>query len=182
MSEEMWRSLIEGELYRDKLLEAFGDQVETSEQQIMGNYILVQGPVTATALLDRLEAGETFEDLVQEIQADESAVPPARTGLFDWSSLETIRQRFGEEFANVAFNTAAGDYARLPIPLADDQFYLAFVEGNEVRELSDFQIEQKRSELFQAWLDEQKLGEGIVYGAWRPYIPREPSLQDALAQ
>jgi hypothetical protein len=163
-------------------LEAFGDQVDTSEQQITGSYILAQGPLTATALLDRLEAGESFEELVQEIEADESAVPTARTGRLDWSPLETVRQRFGEEFANVAFNTAAGDYARLPIPAANEQFYLTFVEGNEVRELSDFQIEQKRNERFQEWLDEQKLGEGIVYGAWRPYIPREPTLEDALAQ
>jgi parvulin-like peptidyl-prolyl isomerase len=178
MSEQVWRSMIEGELYREKLLEVFGAEVETEVQQVQGRYIVTQDQETAEALLARLEAGETFEALEQEIEADESEEPKARTGRFDWSPLGVIQQRFGEEFAAIVFNTSAGQYANQVISgTTGDQFYLVYVEGNETRELADYLIDQQRSDLFQSWLDEQKLGDGIVYGDWRLYIPREPSIQ-----
>jgi hypothetical protein len=178
MSEQAWRSMIEAELHREKLLEAFGAEVETDVQQVQGRYIVTQDQETAEALLARLEAGEGFEALEQEIEADESAEPAARTDRFDWAPLGVVQQRFGEEFAAIVFNTSAGQYANQVIPsTTGDQFYLVFVEGNETRELADYLIDQQRSDLFQSWLDEQKLGDGIVYGDWRPYIPREPSLQ-----
>lgn len=177
MPEELWRAMIEGALYSEKLLEAFGAEVETNVQQIKGSYIAAQDLETAQALLSRLEAGETFEALTEEIDADESEEPTARTGLFDWSPLDIMRQRFGEEFANLAFNTSAGDYVRFPIPATEEQFYLVYVEGKQVRELDDYLIEQRKYDLFQSWLDEEKLDEGIVYGNWREYIPLEPSLE-----
>jgi parvulin-like peptidyl-prolyl isomerase len=178
MSEQAWRSMIEGELYRDKLLEAFGAEVETNVQQVKGRYIVTQDRETADALLARLEAGETFEALEQEIDADQSEEPQARTGSFDWSPLGVVQQRFSETFATIVFNTSAGQYAGEVIPdTTGEQFYLVYVEGNEIRELAAYLIEQQRNDLFQTWLDEQKLGDGIVYGDWRPYIPREPSIQ-----
>jgi hypothetical protein len=127
--------------------------------------------------LARLEAGETFEALEEEIDADESEEPTARTSSFSWSPRDSVQERFGEEFARVAFDTSAGEYAREVIASIDEQFYLILVEGNETRELADYQIEQQLQELFQGWLDEEKLGDGIVYGNWSAYIPREPSLQ-----
>ena len=36
MTEAMWRSMIEGALYRDKLLDAFGEEVETNVQHVKG--------------------------------------------------------------------------------------------------------------------------------------------------
>jgi parvulin-like peptidyl-prolyl isomerase len=172
MSEEMWRSMVEGQLYYEKLLETF--EPETVVQQVKGNYILTQDRETADALLAQLEAGRTFEELMEEIEADESEEPAARAGSFDWSHLELIIQRFNNEFAVVSFNTEAGRYSREPILATGDQFYLVYIEGNEERELSDYYIEQKRQELFETWLDQQKREGDIVYGDWNMYVPLEP--------
>jgi parvulin-like peptidyl-prolyl isomerase len=174
MSEEQWRSMVEGQLYSEKLLEAFGAEIETEVQQIKGSYIAAREQETARALWDRLDAGETFEALVEEIQADESEEPVAQADLFDWLPLGIIQEQLGTEFAAVAFNTDAGHYARGPILAADGQYYLVYVEENEVRELTDYLLEQQRQEHLQSWLDQEKLGDGIVYSDWRDYIPREP--------
>jgi parvulin-like peptidyl-prolyl isomerase len=176
MSEEMWRAMIEGELYRQKLVEAFGMEAETNVPQIKGRYIVAEDQAAADTLLARLSAGETFEDLEGEVDADDSEAPPARTGSFDWSPEEIIRQRFSDEFADAAFATRPGDPVLDIIPSFDGRFYLILVEGNETRELPDYLVEQQRQGLFLSWLDEQKLGEGIMYGNWREYIPRDPSL------
>lgn len=176
MSEAAWRASVEEDLYRQALLEAFGAEIETNVQQIKGSYIFAQERETADALLARLGAGATFAALVAEIQADESEEPAAFAGNFSWSSVESIQQRVGEEFAAAAFSLTAGSYAPEPIPTADGQFYLVYVEESEVRELASYQVDQRRQELFQEWLDQAKTGDGIVYGNWRDYIPLEPSL------
>jgi hypothetical protein len=163
-------------LYSQKLLEAFGAEVETSAQQIEGSYITAQDQETAETFLSRLEAGETFEALVTEIQADESESPVARAGRFSWSPVENIEGRFGKEFATVAFETSAGSYTQSVVSTSDGLFYLIYVQGNEVRELADYVVEQRGQEAYQNWLDEQEQGDGIVYGDWHPYIPHEPSL------
>jgi hypothetical protein len=175
MTEEMWRSMIEGSLLREKLVETFADQVEPSVLQIQGRYIASQTKETVDAYFARLEAGESFDALEQEVQADDSETPAARVGNFDWSTVGGLRDRFGDAFSTVAANTDAGNYAREVVQGLTGQFYLVYVDGKEVRELTDTQKEQQRSELFQAWLDEQKQGEGIVYGNWRDYIPLDPS-------
>ena len=176
MSEELWRSMVEGQLLRDKLFELFATEVETNVQQIQGRYIVAQEQPTADGFMARLNAGESFEKLAEEIEADQSEEPAAITGRFDWSPAGIIQSRFGEDFAKVALNTSAGQYAREVITGSDGQFYLVLVEGNETRELADYYIEQQQEEEFQSWLDQQKQGEGVVYGDWRPYIPLEPSL------
>ncbi|MGD9099061.1 MAG: peptidyl-prolyl cis-trans isomerase, partial [Anaerolineae bacterium] len=172
MSEEMWRSTIEGQLYYERLLETF--EPEPIVQQIKGDYIVAQDRETAEALLAQLEAGQTFEELMEEVEADESEEPAARVGSFDWSHLALIVQRFSDEFAVVAFNTEAGRYARQPILATGNQFYLVYIEGNEERELADYYIEQQRQELFETWLDQQKRESNIVYGDWNMYVPLEP--------
>lgn len=176
LSEEQLRSMIGGELYRESLLNAYSGEVETNVQQVKGRYLVTDDQETADSLLARLDAGEAFEALEQELDADESEDPIARSGNFDWSPLGVVQQRFGDEFAAAAFNTNEGQHVQSVILSFNGQLYLIFVEGNEVRELPDYLIEQQRQELFQAWLDEQKLGDGIEYGNWRPYIPREPTL------
>jgi hypothetical protein len=176
MSEEHWRALIEGDLYRQKLLETFDDQVEPNALHATGRYISAQDKETIGELLTRLEAGEDFKSLEEEIEADESEEPAARVGSFDWSPIGVLSDRFGEAFSAGVADTDAGNYIGEAVQSLAERYYLVFVEEKEVRELADYLKEQQRDESFQAWLDEAKLGEGIVYGNWRDYIPREPSL------
>jgi hypothetical protein len=177
MSEEGWRSMIEDELYRNKLLEVFGADIETNVLHATGQYISTQEQETADAFLSRLEAGETFEDLVEEIQADESEEPVARANSFNWTPVTLMNQSFGEPFAAAVISTDPDHYyAEEAIPSLDGRFYLVFVEGKENRDLADYLVEQQRREVFDTWLEGEKQGEGVVYYDWREYIPREPSL------
>jgi len=175
MTEEQWRSMIEGVLYRERLLEAFGAEVESNILQAKGSYIVARDLATADELLGRLDAGDTFETLAEEIDADESEEPTARTGSFDWSPATILSQAFGDQFATVVMNTDAGGVSRTAISAPDGGFYLVYVEGKEVRELADYLLEQQRVDAFEGWLDAQKLDEEIEYGNWQDYIPSEPS-------
>jgi hypothetical protein len=176
LSEEAWRSMVEGELYRQKLTEALGAEVDSNVEQAKGRYIVAENLETADELLGRLEQGEAFEALVEEIDADESEEPVARAGSFDWLPATILSQRFGDQFADVVMNTEPGDYSRTAIASPDGGLYLIFVEEKEVRELSESLLQQERLEQFESWLDTQRTGEGVIYGNWREYIPRDPVL------
>lgn len=176
LSEEAWRSMVEGELYRQKLTEAFGAEVDSNVLQAKGRYIIAQNLETADELLGRLEQGEAFEALVEEIDADESEEPAARAGSFDWLPATILSQRFGDQFADVVMNTEPGDYSRTAVAALDGGLYLVFVEEKDVRELSESLLDQERLEQFESWLDAQRVGEGVIYGNWREYIPRDPVL------
>jgi len=176
MTEEQWRSMIEGVLYRERLLAAFGAEVETNVLQAKGRYIAAQDLGTADELLGRLETGETFEALTDEINTDESEEPTARAGSFDWLPATVLSQTYGDQFATVVMNTDPGTYSRTAISTPDGGFYLVYVEEREVRELADYLLEQQRADSFDSWLETQKMDEGIEYGNWRDYIPLEPSL------
>ena len=168
--------MVESQLYFEELLGVFESEVKTEVKQIKGRYIAAQDQETADAFLERLNAGESFEALVEEVRADESEAPTAQAGSFDWSPLDIFQERFGEQTGVMAFNTEAGEYVGVAMPGLDGRFYLVYIEGNEERALADYLIEQRAQENFQSWLDQQKASEGIVYGNWRAYVPLEPSL------
>lgn len=176
MSEDQFRSLIAGEIYATKLFEAYRQEVEPTAQQVKGRYIYTDDTAAHESLVARLQVGETFEELAAEVGADDAEEPSARVASFDWSPVESLTQRFGADYAQAALDTEIGQTVTDTLASPTGQLYLIFVEGNEVRELPDYLIEQRQVEMIQTWLDEQKLGEGIVYGDWQPYIPREPSL------
>lgn len=176
MSEALWRSMIEGDLYYQKLLEAFGAEVETNVLHVKGRYIAAETQETAEALLERLDAGESYEALEEEVKADESEELSVSASSFDWLPLYAMQERFGGAFATAAIGTSAGDTVQEIIPALDGRFYLVYVEGNEIRKLADYRAEQQRNDAFQGWLDAQKLADGIEYGNWLGYIPLEPTL------
>ena len=176
MSEEDWRFMVESQLYLEALLKVFESEVKTEVKQIKGLYIVAQDQETANAFLERLNEGESFEALVDEIQADESEAPTAQSGSFDWLPLDVFQSRFGEQLGVMAFNTAPSEYLGVAMPGLDGRFYLVYIEGNEERVLADYLVEQRVQESFQNWLDQQKASEGIVYGNWREYVPLDPSL------
>jgi hypothetical protein len=169
--------MVASQLYYEELLQVFEAEVKTEVKQIKGHYIAAQDQETANAFLERLNAGERFEALMEEIQADESEAPTAQVGSFDWSPLNVFQSRFGEQVGVLAFNTQAGEYTGVAMPGLNERFYLVYVEGNEERALADYLVEQRAQENFQNWLDEQKTSENIVYGNWQAYVPLEPSLQ-----
>jgi hypothetical protein len=178
MSEEMWRSMIEGELYRQKLLDAFGADLETNVLHVKGSYIAAIDKETADGFLARLDAGESFDALMEEVQADTSEEPPATASSFDWSPLTELDNRFGPGFGKIVGNTEPGHYTTDEFVGFDGRYYITFVEGKEVRELSSSLQEQQRQDTLDAWLSDQKAQEGaVVYGDWRPYVPHDPSLQ-----
>jgi parvulin-like peptidyl-prolyl isomerase len=71
--ETEYRSYIRAGVLRNKLREAIGNDVPRSAEQARARHILVATEEEAQQVIERLEAGEAFADLAQELSTDKGS-------------------------------------------------------------------------------------------------------------
>lgn len=151
-SEHMLRSWIEASLLTEKLQEQMMAEVPTTADQVKLRFLSVVTETLASDLVVRLEAGEDFEALADELEASGSG----SSSEIDWSTKENVELILGAEIAEAVFDMTVGERTR-PLPNVDGTRYLIIeVLGHEVRELDEATRQQLGSRAFQAWLEEAK--------------------------
>jgi len=155
ISEEQYRSWIEASLLTEKLQEDMRDELPEEAEQVELRFLSVGSEERAGELAQRLEEGEDFDDLADEIEADEE--DPGYTNELGWLPRDLLESRLGEEVADIAFNLEVGDHSQ-PIAAGDQaqSYYVLVVTGHEVRELEETVKDQLAQEAFQSWLDAQQ--------------------------
>ncbi len=124
--------------------------VPTTADQVKLRFLGVVTETLASDLANRLDAGEDFQALADELEADGSG----NSAEMDWRTREDIEQILGAEIAKVVFGMNAGERTR-PLPNVDGTRYLVIeVLGHEVRELDEAARQQLGYQAFQAWLQE----------------------------
>lgn len=170
LSEQQYRSWIEASLLADKLVEQFKAEVPTTADQIKVRYLSVDSQERADGLADRLDAGENFQALLDEVTQDESATGYGSE--LDWLPKSLLARRLDAEVADLAFTLGVGEHSQ-PVPSQDGTRYtIVEVVGHEVRGLDQSMQEQLGTTAFQEWLDAQMtLVERKMY---QDRIPLEP--------
>ncbi len=155
ISEQQYRSWIEASLLVEKLQQDMGDTLPGEAEQVKLRFLSVSSEERANELAQRLEEGEDFQDLADEIEADEE--DPGYTNELDWLPRDLLESQLGEEVADVAFSLEVGDHSQ-PITLGEQgqSYYILVVAGREVRELEETAKEQLAQAAFQSWLDAQQ--------------------------
>ena len=140
-------------LLRQKLQEAMAAEVPTEAEQVHARHILVESEEEAQQVRERLDGGEPFELLAQELSTDESNKSDG--GDLGWFP----RGQMVPEFEEAAFDTKVGDIVG-PVQTSFG-WHLIKVEGHEVRELTPGMLQQQQSQALQNWLSKAALGEGV---------------------
>jgi parvulin-like peptidyl-prolyl isomerase len=170
MSEQQFRSLFEAQLFTDKLLEQMAEEVPAMADQVELQRLIVDSEERADELAVRLDVGEDFQTLADELREEENGgygtVPT-------WYPVDTLEQDLGAELADAVLNLEMGQHSR---PVADEEgtwYTIAEVTGREVRKLDDWLLQERATEAFQEWLNGQQ---GVVeHVAYDPSIvPTEP--------
>lgn len=175
VSEASIRKFIKAQLYRQKLAEVIGVDVELSEMQVWARHILVEDEETAQQIIDQLNEGADWNSLAAEFSTDESNKD--RGGDLGWFSLGTMVP----EFESAAFNLGIGSISA-PI---QTQFgwHIIQVLGKEERSISEFQYQQAVDSAFQTWLADKRDSADIeIYDNWTDVAPSEPSIPVQLLQ
>jgi parvulin-like peptidyl-prolyl isomerase len=145
MSDADFKKTIEAELLRQKMGDVVGEEVSTSEPQVQARHILVETREEAEAVLERLDGGEDFASLAEELSQDPGSAQGG--GDLGWFP----RGVMAPEFEEGAFSLSPGEIS----DVVETTFGFHIIEVEEQddnRELEPDILAQKREQAFQVWL------------------------------
>jgi parvulin-like peptidyl-prolyl isomerase len=170
ISERQYRSWVKASLLLEELMERMGEETPATADQVQLFYLVVDDEGRANEVAARLDAGEDFEALLDELQADEEVT--VYGGELDWSPQSVLESRFDPELAALAFSLEVGERSQ---PVADQdgtRYTIIEVRGHEEHELDQYLRDQLTEEAFQEWLEAQQVL--VVHGTYRDRVPTEP--------
>jgi len=154
VSEQMFRSWIESSLLLERLQEQMKTEIPAEDEQTQLRFLAVESEERASELAARLEAGEEFQSLKEEMEADEESTGYASEP--NWYVEEMLEQTMGPELASLAFTLEVGERSE-PTPNQDGTYYFVLeILDRQVRELEEWVLQQRAQTAFQEWLDSQK--------------------------
>jgi len=159
MSESEVREVFRTVLLRQKLQDALAAEVPTEAEQVHARHILVETEEEAQKVRLRLEEGEPFDLLAQEVSTDEFSKD--KGGDLGWFP----RGWMVPEFEEAAFSAEVGEIVG-PVQTSFG-WHIIKVEGHEVRALEPDALQLRRGQALQDWLAEVRSGEGVK-DLWRP--------------
>jgi len=175
MTPEDFRSLVRRGLLQEKVQEAIGSEVDTVAPQAHARHILVETEEEALAIKERLEAGETFEDLAAELTTDPGSGQGG--GDLGWFTEEDMVTPFAE----AAFTLEIGEISD-PV---ETQFGWHIIEvlEREEREVEGAALLRFQRNAYDAWLAGARAGN--IEDRWTPDSPPPlakdpPSLQSLI--
>lgn len=152
MSEEAFRALLGMNVLRRELQEALAEEVPTSGEQIHARHILVETEEEARAVLDRLEAGEDFAALANELSLD-TATEDGDLGWFARGQMVTA-------FEEAAFALEAEEISD-PIETTFGWHIIQLLERDPDRPFEEDVLEQLKAAALSEWLADQSLSDAV---------------------
>ena len=141
------------------------DEINTDEDQVKARHILIRpntapseeaiAAATAAALKvaqearDRIEAGESFEDVAKEISQDTATAENG--GDLGWLP----RGQLPAEVEEQAFSLGVGEVSE-PIQTASGIYLITVIDRDPAREVDETEYESRRAQAFEDWLAAQK--------------------------
>jgi peptidyl-prolyl cis-trans isomerase D len=172
--ESVFREQIRAGMLQAKLQEAFAEDIPRQADQVWHEYLVVDTEQDALALLDRLDQGETWDDLVAGFSEGEAGA----TNNVDlgWLTQDDMARRFGEEYAQAVFDTPVGDVGGPQETSIGWQIFL--IKGHEVRDMSDSEFQRVVQDEFQNWVQTTRDEADINLASdWASAVPPVPSQQ-----
>ncbi|MEN4041700.1 MAG: peptidylprolyl isomerase [Anaerolineaceae bacterium] len=174
ITENDLRASIRMQILRERVFDEVTAGVELSEEQVWARHILVQNAALAVDVLARLEAGENWTTLAAEVSTDVSNAQIG--GDLGWFG----RGMMVEEFEIAAFALDIGEISE-PVQTSFGH-HIIQVLGKEIRPISSDQLQNKRQQLFQEWLDQVKSEQNIEqFDNWTRDVPTTPELPQQLS-
>ncbi len=152
LSDKGFRAIIRRSLLRGKVQDILASQVLTTGLVVHVEMIQTDTEEEALAARERIESGEDFAAVAQEVSTDPGAAETG--GDLGWVTTGQLSSRYGEDLENLVFSLAVGETGQVQ---SDEKFFVVvLLERDENGPLpSDVLIRQQNSAL-QDWLAERK--------------------------
>ncbi len=170
LSEDDLRRMMETELLKVALKVQLGENAETEADQVQLYYLATATEEDAEALWQRIEQGEDFATLMEELNQNDNE--QNQGGSLPWTTAEQLSSQIGSELTTLALDTPIGEAAE-PVQGPDGLYYIIYVEGHEIRPLDDYLLQQAQEQEYQKWLVQQQ-AEKVEYLDWQEVTPGKP--------
>lgn len=148
MSEEELRDTVEGQLLRQKMQELITEDVPTTELHVHARHILLESKAEAEVVLRRLQDGEDFGALAEELSKDPGSAQQG--GDLGWLAKGSMIPEL-QEVEEVALDLDPGMLS--DVVATQYGFHIIMVEErDEDRELDPAMLYERKGEAFHAWL------------------------------
>lgn len=169
IKEETVRDVVKMAVIRQEILDAVTGDVKQTQEQVQIQHILVAEEETALEVLQKLEDGDSFEDLAAEYSLDTSNADLG--GDLGWFG----RGQMVTPFEDAAFALEVGEISD-PVQ-TDFGWHILKSNGKEERQLDINAYEQLRNQAFSEWLAEKEAQyEPEINENWTKFVPSEPSI------
>ena len=144
-----FRQTVREQMTADRLIAAIGASVPATADQVRARHILVETKAEADAVMARLQKGEDFAKVAQEVSLDDgSKADGGDLGFFPKGVLIPV-------FEQVAFSLQPGKYSD-PFETEYGFHILQVIERDANHALAPQMLEQAQMEAFSQWLADQK--------------------------
>jgi hypothetical protein len=158
---------IEAQLLEEKVREQFDPEIERVAEHVLIQHILVFDEEVAQEALERLESGESWDDIVLEYSEDQNS--RESSGDLGWKTQDDMVGFLGQ-MGFVAFSAPINEVVG-PIE-TQYGWHLLRVVDREDREISDAAYQVAVDNAFEAWIDELTAeAEIIVVDDWQDHLP-----------
>jgi parvulin-like peptidyl-prolyl isomerase len=168
--ESDFRQLVQANLLRQKLQDSLAEEVETSGEQVHARHILL-GPddeELAKELVERLRAGEDFEELAREYSTDDTNREEG--GHLGWFA----RGRMVAPFEEAAFALQPGEISDV-VETTFGYHIIQVTERDDNRPFDEATVSQKQSTVLREWLDEQLMSSAVKRYWSSDLVPKDKS-------
>lgn len=168
ISEDDFLTFIEIGILEENMRKAFVADIEREQEQIFSRVILAESDEVVNDVLERLEAGESWEELALEFSQDVSTSEAG--GEVGWSTVTDMIARYGQP-GLAAFAAPEGEVVG-PFTLEGGGSYIFIVERRELRPISDDAYQSALDRAFNEWLQGLRdEAEVTIVEDWQRYLP-----------
>jgi parvulin-like peptidyl-prolyl isomerase len=147
------------------------EELPEEAEQVELRYLSVRDEERANELAQRLDSGEDFQTLADELEADEES--PGFSNELEWLPRDVLTNRLNEDLADLAFSLEVGEHTE-PVTIGEEgqSYFIIEVVGHEARELEASVRDSLAQDAFQAWLEAQQ--SLVTRESWQSRVPTEP--------
>lgn len=157
ISEQQYRSWLEASLLIERMRERMIAEVPDSADQVKVQVLVLNTEDLANDMVARLDAGEDFETLINELEESEDEEVGGYGTELAWLPQDVLESRLGEELAELAFDLEVGEHSQPVLDPDSTSYIIIEVVGHEMREVDQSLREQMGEGAFQEWLEAQQV-------------------------
>jgi len=172
MTREDINRLVESDLLRRKLQDAFNKTVATSADQLQFRYLSFETLEAAQAADAQLKAGTSFDDVYASIEAGK--VVSATASAESWTPVSDVTQQYSPALAQILTTMSVSQTSSVITESMGTGGLFVQLTGRGVQPLSETQLQTAQQKSYQTWLDTQRNGPGVNLFDNR-YLDRVPT-------